>query len=134
MSNFDPSKIFNQVSSKLTIEKEKLIEELNTRKMAYKTTSQSLRDLQIKRIDGLKELSENKLTNSKIKREIEIKRKFLEGVYRIQIPLLNEEIEIEFNQISDKVTEINDLTFKLNKSVQYFEKYSCRIEIDQLFQ
>ena len=132
MTNSDLNKIYNEVMNKLTSERENLIQELSNQQSSFQSSSKSLNELNLKRILCLKQLNENKLISMRFKREIEIKRKFLEGVNKIQVPLFNEEIETDFKEINNKILELNELSNKLNNAYGTLEKDRIKIVIDKL--
>ena len=118
--------------NKLTSERENLIQELSNQQSSFQSSSKSLNELNLKRILCLKQLNENKLISMRFKREIEIKRKFLEGVNKFQVPLFNEEIETDFKEINNKILELNELSNKLNNAYGTLEKDRIKIVIDKL--
>lgn len=132
MLKADPNKLHNELLCRLSTQKENLLKELHENQSNFQNTSKSLFDLQLRKNNCLKELNENKLLSNKLKKEIDIKRKFLEGVNKIQIPLFNEEIETDFQEISLKIDELKCITEKLLKAHESIEKNKVKIILDKL--
>lgn len=132
MQKFDPNKLHNDLLCKLSFQKENLIKELNESQSNYQNISKSFYELQMKKNNSLKEMNENKMMSNKFKKEIDIKRKFLEGVHKMQIPLFNDEIETDFQEISSKIDELKYITEKLLIAHESMEKNQVKISLDKL--
>jgi hypothetical protein len=132
MQKADPNKLHNDLICKLALQKENLIKELNDSQSNFQNISSSYLELQIKKNNYLKELNQNKLISIKLKKEIDIKRKFLEGVHQIQIPLFNNEIETDFQEISSKIDELKYITEKLLFAHESMENNKVKINLDKL--
>jgi hypothetical protein len=132
MHKSDPNKLHNDLICKLSLQKENLIKELNESQSNFHSISTSFLKLQLKKNNSLKELNENKLMSNKLKKEIDIKRKFLEGIHKIQIPLFNDEIETDFIEISSKIDELKYITEKLLFAHESMENNKVKINLDKL--
>jgi predicted nuclease with TOPRIM domain len=132
MSNFDLNKIHTDIISKLSCEREQLLQELNEKQTNFQNTSKSCRDLMAEKIKVLNEIQEKKFTSNKLKKELEIKRKFLEGVHKIQIPIIDKEIERDFTDITNSLHSIQEISKKLNHACLLFEKDQARFSIQHL--
>lgn len=132
MSIHDLNNFYEEAMGKLYADRERLKEELAEKEKELTNSVGVLRDSLKVRSACLSELHDNKLINNKLKKDIEIKKKFLDGVHKIKIPLFNKEIDEDFRSIQSSLIAINEITSKLNFANQFLEKEKAKIIIQPL--
>lgn len=132
MSKHDLNNFYEEAMGKLYADRERLKEELAEKEKELTNSVGVLRDSLKVRSACLSELHDNKLINNKLKKDIEIKKKFLDGVHKIKIPLFNKEIDEDFRSIQSSLIAINEITSKLNFANQFLEKEKAKIIIQPL--